>query len=187
MRIVSGSAGRLHLKVPKGHKLWPTTDQVKEAIFNILTSRFALADITILDLFAGTGSLGIEALSRGAASCCFIENNASVKTVLEKNIRDTGCQQQSVIMNMDAVKALHVSAGRGCRYDLVFFDPPYESELYMRVPEALESLGLLEPGSIMVAECAVRRQLPESYGCLRRIDRRVYGETVLELFAREEA
>lgn len=187
MRVIAGTCRGRKLSVPPGVTTRPTSDRVKEALFSILSSRIDFAGIRVLDICAGTGSLGIEALSRGAASCCFIENNASVKTVLEKNIRDTGCQQQSVIMNMDAVKALHVSAGRGCRYDLVFFDPPYESELYMRVPEALESLGLLEPGSIMVAECAVRRQLPESYGCLRRIDRRVYGETVLELFAREEA
>ncbi len=87
---------------------------------------------------------------------------------------------------MDAVKALRVIAGRARRYELVFFDPPYDSDLYNHVPDVLESSGLLIPGSILVAECSVRNPLPESYGRLKRFDRRVYGETALELFSLEE-
>ena len=83
MRIVSGSAGGLHLKVPKGYRLRPTADQVREAIFNILVSRFPVEDIDILDLFAGTGALGIEALSRGARSVvCIDANPDSHRTIL---------------------------------------------------------------------------------------------------------
>jgi len=87
---------------------------------------------------------------------------------------------------MDAVKAIQIIAGRGQRFDLAFFDPPYDSELYQRVPEALDASDLLMPGSILVAECSVRNPLPESYGRLKRFDRRVYGETALELFIQEE-
>jgi 16S rRNA (guanine(966)-N(2))-methyltransferase RsmD len=159
---------------------------VKEALFSILSSRIDFADVRVLDICAGTGSLGIEALSRGAISCSFIESNLSVKPILEKNITVTCCRDRSEILTMDAVKALHVIAGRGQRFDLVFFDPPYDSDLYTRVPEALDSSAVLTPGSILVAECSVRNPLLESYGRLKRFDRRVYGETALELFALEE-
>jgi len=186
MRVISGTCRGKKLSVPPGVTTRPTADRVKEALFSILTSRIDFADIHVLDICAGTGSLGIEALSRGASSCCFIEYNVSVKAILEKNILGTHCQDRSEILTMDAVKALHVIAGRGQRYDLVFFDPPYDSVLYTPVPEVLDSLGLLLPGSLLVAECSVRNPLPESYGRLRRFDRRIYGETALELFALEE-
>src|SRR5258705_9316796 len=86
MRIVSGSAGGLHLKVPRGHKTRPTVDQVREAIFNILTSRYQLEDIDVLDLFAGTGALGIEALSRGAHSAVFVDASPDAQRTIKENL-----------------------------------------------------------------------------------------------------
>jgi 16S rRNA (guanine(966)-N(2))-methyltransferase RsmD len=186
MRVISGSCRGKKLSVPPGVTTRPTSDRVKEALFSILASRIDFADIRVLDICAGTGSLGIEALSRGAGACCFIEYNPSVKAILQKNLAVTKYQDRSEIMNMDAVKALHVLASRGQRFDLVFFDPPYDSELYRQVPEVLDSSGLLTSSSILVAECSARNRLLESYGRLKRIDRRVYGETALELFTLEE-
>lgn len=170
---------------PSGVTTRPTSDRVKEALFSILSSRIDFAEISVLDVCAGTGSLGIEALSRGAGSCCFIESNPSVKVILEKNINVICSQDRTVILTMDAVKALHVLASRGRSFDLVFFDPPYDSKLYPHVLETLNSSGLLKSGSILIAECSVRNQLLESYGLLKRLDRRIYGETVLELFVME--
>lgn len=186
MRVISGTCRGKKLSAPPGVTTRPTSDRVKEALFSILTSRIDFPDVRVLDICAGTGSLGIEALSRGAGSCCFIEFNLSLKTILEKNILATRFQDRSEILTMDAIKALHVIAGRGQRYDLAFFDPPYTSELYPRVLETLNSSGLLSRGSILVAECSVRKPLLESYGQLKRFDRRVYGETALELFILEE-
>jgi 16S rRNA (guanine966-N2)-methyltransferase len=186
MRVIAGICRGKKLSAPPGKATRPTSDRVKEALFSILASRIDFAAVRVLDICAGTGGLGIEALSRGAMSCCFIECNASVKLILEKNILDTCCQDRSEILTMDAVKALRVVAGRTQRYDLAFFDPPYDSELYNYVPEALDSSGLLTPGSILVAECSSRNPLPESCGRLKRFDRRVYGETALELFSLEE-
>lgn len=186
MRVIAGTCRGKKLSAPTGVTTRPTSDRVKEALFSILSSRIDFAGIRVLDICAGTGSLGIEALSRGAGSCCFIEFNLTVKSILEKNILVTCCKERSEILIMDAVRALNVMAGRGQGYDLVFFDPPYDSELYERVPETLESSGLLTQGSILVAECSVRNQLQESYGRLKRFDRRVYGETALELFELEE-
>lgn len=186
MRVVAGTSRGKKLSAPAGVSTRPTSDRVKEALFSILSSRIDFADIRVLDICAGTGSLGIEALSRGAGSCCFIEYSKSVNVVLEKNLLATGYLDRSEILAMDAVRALSFMAGRGRCCDLVFFDPPYDSALYGCVPEALVSSGLLASGSIMVVECSVRNRLLESYGCLKRFDRRVYGETALELFTVEE-
>ncbi len=186
MRVISGTCRGKKLFAPPGVTTRPTSDRVKEALFSILDSRIDFADVRVLDICAGTGSLGIEALSRGAGSCCFIENNPSVKIILEKNILATCCQSRSEIIMMDAVKALQMIARRGTCYDLVFFDPPYESELYKDVFEVLNSPGLLTHYCIAVAECSVRNRLSETYGHLKRFDRREYGETALELFALEE-
>ena len=107
MRVIAGTCRGKKLAAPPGITTRPTSDRVKEALFSILASRIDFADIRVLDICAGTGSLGIEALSRGAGSCCFIESNISVKSILDKNLMVTGCQERSEIMNMDAVKALH--------------------------------------------------------------------------------
>lgn len=186
MRIIAGTCRGRKLLAPPGVTTRPTSDRVKEALFSILSSRIDFADVRVLDICAGSGSLGIEALSRGAGSCCFIEGNLAVTSILEKNILVTGNQERSEILNMDAVKALHLSAARGKCYDVVFFDPPYDSELYWRVAEALDVPGLLHPGSIVVAECSARNPLAETYGRLKRFDRRIYGETALELFELEK-
>lgn len=186
MRVIAGTERGRKLSAPPGVTTRPTSDRVKEALFSILASRIDFAGVRLLDICAGTGSLGIEALSRGAGMCCFIECNLSVKKILEKNLEVTCSQNRSEIVAMDAVKALNVIAGRGRRFDLALFDPPYDSELYRRVPELLDSAALLIPGSILAAECSVRNPLSESYGGLRRFDRRVYGETALEFFIQEE-
>ena len=186
MRIIAGACRGKKLFAPPGMTTRPTSDRVKEALFSILYSRIDFDGITVLDVCAGTGSLGLEALSRGAGSCCFIENNQAVKGVLEKNLLLTCCTERSEILNMDAAKALNLIAARGVNYDLVFFDPPYDSGLYSPVFAALESSALLKSGAILVAECSARQPLFEAYGCLTRFARRVYGETALELFTLEE-
>jgi 16S rRNA (guanine(966)-N(2))-methyltransferase RsmD len=185
MRVIAGTCRGRKLFAPAGVTTRPTSDRVKEALFSILTSRIDFAGISVLDVCAGTGSLGIEALSRGAGTCCFIESNLSIKAILEKNINVTCSQDRTDILIMDAVKALHVLAARGRSFDIVFFDPPYDSKLYPHVLETLNSSGLLKSGSILIAECSVRNPLHDSYGLLKRLDRRVYGETVLELFVME--
>jgi 16S rRNA (guanine(966)-N(2))-methyltransferase RsmD len=136
----------------------------------------------VLDICAGTGSLGIEALSRGAACCCFVEHDRRVLAVLEKNLGLTGFKDRSEIVAGDVLKALHVLAKREDRFDIIFFDPPYASALYGSVPEAIDRLSLLADNGLLIVECAARNQLPERAGQLARVDRRVYGDTALEFF-----
>jgi 16S rRNA (guanine966-N2)-methyltransferase len=186
MRVIAGAYRGKKLSSPQGVVTRPTSDRVKEALFSILSSRLDFTDIRVLDICAGTGSLGIEAISRGARSCCFVESERSVISILNKNLIDTCGKVHSEVLNMDAVEAIKCCAVRGSQFDLAFFDPPYSSDLYQAVPDVMGASAVLMPGSILIMECSVRNRLLESYGRLKRFDRREYGETALEFFTMEE-
>ena len=185
MRVIAGSARGLRLSAPAGMQTRPTADRVKEALFSIIASRRDLAGARVLDICAGTGSLGIEALSRGAASCCFIEQERPVMGILEKNLVRAGLADRGECLALDAIAGLNRLSRQGKTFDIVFLDPPYSSNLYSVLLEALSSLSLLSDGGLLVAECSSRTPLTERYDMLVRIDRRVYGDTALEFFVRE--
>jgi 16S rRNA (guanine(966)-N(2))-methyltransferase RsmD len=163
----------------------PTGDRVKEALFSILACRREIDGARVLDICAGTGSLGIEALSRGAVTCTFIEQDRAVLAILEKNLVRAGLDKGGHGLLHGAVKGLNHLSQQGKIFDIVFFDPPYSSELYAVVPELLSTLSLISDGGLLVAECSARSPLVERYDTLVRIDRRVYGDTALEFFVRE--
>jgi 16S rRNA (guanine(966)-N(2))-methyltransferase RsmD len=185
MRVIAGSARGLKLTAPAGMQTRPTADRVKEALFSIIISRHELLGARILDICAGTGSLGIEALSRGAASCSFIEQDRPVMGILEKNIAKAGLSSKGEYLLLDAIKGLNQLSRQGKNFDIVFFDPPYSSNLYSTIPGLVNTLSLLSDDGLLVAECSARTPLEERYDTLVRVDRRVYGDTALELFIRE--
>jgi 16S rRNA (guanine(966)-N(2))-methyltransferase RsmD len=185
MRVIAGSARGIRLTAPAGMQTRPTADRVKEALFSIIVSQRDLVGTRILDVCAGTGSLGIEALSRGAASCCFIEQDRNVLAVLEKNLSSAGLADKAECLTLDASKGLNRLSKQGKVFDIVFFDPPYSSGLYSQVPKDLSSLSLLSDAGLLVVECSARTPLAERYDMLVRIDRRIYGDTALEFFVRE--
>jgi 16S rRNA (guanine966-N2)-methyltransferase len=185
MRVIAGSARGTRLSAPRGMLTRPTADRVREALFSIIQSRCDLQGIHVLDVCAGTGGLGIEALSRGAASCCFIENDRNALTCLRQNLSAARCSDNAQLLETDVRKALHHLAGYKRCFSIIFFDPPYASELYGCVADMVCSLSLLDVGGLFIAECASRSILPERMGKLVKIDRRVYGDTALELFALE--
>jgi 16S rRNA (guanine966-N2)-methyltransferase len=185
MRVIAGRARGIRLAAPRGMHTRPTADRVREALFSIIQSRCDVSGMHVLDLCAGTGGLGIEALSRGAASCCFIEHDRNALACLRKNLAAARCGDQAQLLEMEAGKALQLLAVRNRRFDMIFFDPPYASGLYATVPQAVCDLNLLDSGGLFVAECSSRDTLPERVGSLVKIDRRVYGDTALELFEME--
>jgi 16S rRNA (guanine966-N2)-methyltransferase len=185
MRVIAGSARGIRLAAPQGVRTRPTADRVREALFSIIQSRCDLHGIHVLDVCAGTGGLGIEALSRGAASCCFIENDRSALDCLRQNLSAAHCREQAHLLGTDVSTALQQLGTRKRRFGIIFFDPPYASQLYTSIPELVCSLSLLAAGGLFIAECASRSVLPERAGNLVKIDRRVYGDTALELFALE--
>jgi 16S rRNA (guanine(966)-N(2))-methyltransferase RsmD len=185
MRVIAGSLRGVRLAAPEGNQTRPTADRVKEALFSIISSRHDFEGTRILDICAGTGGLGIEALSRGAASCCFIENDRKVLKFLERNLLITGVVEKSEVIALEAQKGLQQLSRQGKSFDIVFLDPPYSSNLYSLAIEALRTLSLLSDDALLVAECSSRAALADNYGMLLKIDRRVYGDTALEFFARE--
>lgn len=185
MRVIAGSARGTRLVAPHGMQTRPTADRVREALFSIITSRFELTGIRVLDICAGTGSLGIEALSRGAESCCFVEQEKIALQSLKQNLATTRFSARARVLPMEAFKAIRLLSGN--RFGIVFFDPPYAAELYAGVLEALCNHTLVDENSLVVAEGASRAILPERVGSLVKVDRRVYGDTALEMYTLEVA
>jgi len=184
MRIISGSAGGLHLKVPKGHKTRPTADQVREAIFNILTSRFTLDDVAVLDLFAGTGALGIEALSRGARSAVFVDANPEAQRVILENLKMTGLRQRGRLIRAYAIKGMKIVEEQQLLFDGVFLDPPYEEGLVDKTLRFLDTSSILAPQAWIVVEHSHHEEGAEMYSSLALTDRRRYGTTGVSFYRR---
>jgi len=180
LRVISGNLKGKQLRPFKGHGIRPTSDRVKEALFNIIGPA-AVHDAIVLDLFAGTGNLGIEALSRGAATACFVEKTKSSLNVLRQNIDLCNLAEKAKIMPCDAKKAISILGERGMTFDLIFADPPYGQGLIDETLEALSMSGILR-GAIVVAEHAARDTVRPDYNHLEIFDSRKYGRTSLSFF-----
>lgn len=178
MRIVSGHLrGRRLVAVP-GRKTRPTADRVREAVFNILGS--APRGAAVLDLFAGTGALGIEALSRGARMAVFVDTAPQAVAVLRKNVESCGLQDCARILRWDILKNMNCLKPYSRTFDLVFLDPPYGRNMLPVTLERLVVMDVLADGATLVAEHA-DDELPEAAGLIC-YDRRRYGHTQLSFF-----
>jgi 16S rRNA (guanine966-N2)-methyltransferase len=183
VRIIAGAAKGRRLFSPKGSRIRPTSDKVKEALFNILNGMIgSFSQISILDIFAGTGNLGIEALSRGAAEAVFIDDHRDSVALVKKNLDLTGFSDRSRVIQLEAVAALK-SLEAACRtFQLVFVDPPYHKGLLEKVLEYLATSRLIDENSLVVAEFSPKEKLGTTFGPLREFDRRTYGDTALAFF-----
>jgi 16S rRNA (guanine966-N2)-methyltransferase len=179
MRIVGGSLGGRVLRAPQGAATRPTSEKVREAIFNILPD---VVGTHVLDLFAGSGALGIEALSRGAAHATFVDFGKQPLQNIRGNLTELGLDPRATVVNGDAVAA---AARPGpAPWDLVFIDPPYASDLAIRAAQALAHLAA---GATIVIEHDRRHAPPEHLGSLVRSDERRYGDTLVSFFQRGPA
>lgn len=150
MRVITGTARGRKLKTPENYDIRPTTDSVKEAVFNII--QFDVEGRRVLDLFAGTGQLGIEALSRGAAECIFVDRDKAAADIVRQNL--TACGLSARVAGEDALGYLDTCG----RFDLVFVDPPYDSGIYDAVLQKINSVDILSDGGIII--CESRRETP---------------------------
>ena len=186
MRIVGGRHRGRRLFAPPGDTVRPTSDRAREALFNILShGRLAaegipFAGTAVLDAFAGTGALGLEALSRGAAEAVFFERDPEAFAILRKNVATLGETAHAQIMPYDATRPPRA----GLRCAVAFLDPPYRSGLAAPALQAIEATGWLEPDALVVIEISAREQLMPPPGFVL-IDERVYGAARL-LFLRHE-
>lgn len=179
MRIVAGRWRGRTLRAPKGASVRPTLDRVREAVFDILGGR--VAGRTVLDLFAGTGAMALEALSRGASSAVLVEADPRVLEVLRRNVESLGAEAAEALP-MDYRHAVRLLRARRARFDLVFLDPPYGKRLGSAAADALARAGLVAPGAVVVAEEAARfPDDPFPDGWEAAADRR-YGDTRIRVF-----
>ncbi len=175
MRIIAGRLRRRALRAPKGLLTRPTTDRVREALFNLIDSRLDLDGINVLDLFAGTGSLGLEAISRGAAAVSFVELQARVLKVTRQNAADLGVTDLCWFLRADAVS--YLERYNGPPFDLILADPPYDLEALPRLPDL--AVPHLKPGGFFLLEHDARLVFDDH----PHLDTsRPYGRTIVSVF-----
>ena len=150
MRVIAGKARRLTLKTLPGIETRPTTDRIKETLFNMLQP--VIVDCRFLDLCSGSGAIGIEALSRGAAEAVFVEKNPKAAACIRDNLKFTKLEEDAVIMRTDAVSALRMLEGQA-PFDCIFMDPPYGKGIEREVLEYLSGSGLADENTRIVVEC----------------------------------
>lgn len=191
MRIITGIARGIKLKAPKGLDVRPTADRVKESIFNILANMSlpfaedAVVGARVLDLFAGTGNLGLEALSRGAEQALFIDHSSTSLAVIRDNIYNTKLSELAEVQRGDSVKILAKLSQLGRTFTLVFVDPPYNQGLVNEVLLKLDSMSLVENGGIIVVEHSKHEMINAEWHCLKLIRTEHYGETYVTFLLRE--
>ena len=179
MRVITGSARGRRLKTPEGQDIRPTTDNVKESVFNIL--QFDIEGRRVLDLFAGTGQLGIECLSRGAREAVFIDADRDAVKIVKENLKT--CGFSAPVLQQDALSFLN-NCGK---FDLIFIDPPYDAGLYEPVLEKINSVDILSDGGIILCESRRETVLPEMRRPYYKKKEYRYGRVKLSLYAKESS
>jgi 16S rRNA (guanine(966)-N(2))-methyltransferase RsmD len=177
MRIISGTSKGRKLVTPRSQSLRPTSDRVKESIFNILQDD--IVGKVVLDLFAGTGNLGIEALSRGAKKTIFVEKGRQALRLIQRNLTQFGLESQSEILPKDANRAIGILKQKGESFDLILMDPPYEKGLIQRTLMKLNSYPIYHKDSILVIEHDRREPLSTVMDGWNLIRQRRIGDTVI--------
>lgn len=180
MRIVGGALKGRVLSSFKGMSIRPTSDKVREAVFNILPRDFPFK--RVLDLFAGTGAMGIEALSRGAEEAVFIDSDSRAAELVRKNLASCGIAGAGAVYKRGAAGAVRFLSGRGAKFDLIFIDPPYASALAEETLKEIDASGLLNEGALVVVETSKRVPLGAKPENLRLTDERRYGDTLVYFF-----
>ena len=180
MRVISGTARGVVLKTPDGLTTRPTADRVKEALFSIL--QFDLPGTAVLDLFGGTGQLGIEAISRGAKSAVFVDEGEKACALIKENLRRAKMENQAQVIRGDYLTYL-----RRCKekFDIVFLDPPYAEVFLENALKCITEIDILQSGGIIVCERPVGKELPWAYEGFTRSKDYKYGKTLVTLYRKD--
>jgi 16S rRNA (guanine(966)-N(2))-methyltransferase RsmD len=187
MRITGGADRGRSLRAPRGSRVRPTADKVRGAVFNILATRTDIQGQRWLDLFAGSGSLGLEALSRGATEVTFVDSSWESCRCTMQNLERVGLSARGDVRRLTLPRGVRRLAREEARFAGAFVDPPYRRSLAAETLSELGESGLLERHAWVVAEHAVEESLSERYGALIRTDSRHYGSTAISLYVMEVA
>ena len=179
MRVISGIARGRRLSHPDDDSVRPTTDMVKEALFNII--QFNIEGASVLDLFSGTGQLGIEALSRGASSADFVDQSDKALKLVRANLQHTHLEDYAEVNREDALAFLK----RGRKYDIIFLDPPYESSAIEKVIKTINEFDILNENGIIICETKADKHLPDVSFPYKKGREYRYGRIKISLYIRE--
>lgn len=183
MRIITGTAKGRIIKSPEGQITRPTSDRVKESLFNIISKKIYGAKV--LDLFSGTGNLGLEALSRGAEICSFVECNNNTYKILSSNIEELGFVSKSELYKGDAFDVLEILSRNNKKYDIIFLDPPYSKGLVERSIQKIYELMVLQQNGIIISECDQNDVIPENIKDIKAYRIEKYGRTKIYFWNKE--
>lgn len=163
MRVIAGTARSIQLKTLEGLDTRPTTDRIKETLFNIL--QMDIQGSNFLDLFSGSGAIGIEALSRGAASCVLVDNSKKACECIRTNLMNTRLRDKAIVMETDVITAINRLNTKGVIYDIVFMDPPYKLGTEAEVLNALVNSQIIDEYSMIIIEAAKNRDFDFVEAC----------------------
>ena len=170
MRVIDGTAKRIQLKTVKGDNTRPTTDRIKETLFNMLQND--IEGCRFLDLFSGSGAIGIEALSRGAKEAVFVENNKEAINCIKENLIFTKLVNSGIVMSYDVMTAISMLEGRNAKFDIVFMDPPYNKEIEKEVLDRLKQSEIIDSDTMIIVEAS----LNTSFSYLRDMGYELFKE-----------
>ena len=180
MRVITGKARGVVLKTPEGMLTRPTSDRVKEALFSIIN--FDLPGAAVLDLFGGTGQLGIEALSRGAKSAVFVDAREDACRLIRENLKRTKLESQGKAVRADYLDYLKRSREK---FDIILLDPPYAEVFLENALKCITEIDILQSGGIIVAERPVEKELPFEFEGYTRSRDYKYGKTLLTIYRKD--
>ena len=180
MRVITGTARGVQLKTPEGMTTRPTADRVKEALFSII--QFEIPGAKVLDLFGGTGQLGIEALSRGAKSAVFVDAGEPACKLIRENLKRTRLEHQASVVRSDYLQYLKRSREQ---FDIVLLDPPYAEVFLENALKCITEIDILQSGGIIVAERPLGKELPWDFEGYTRSKDYKYGKTLLTIYRKD--
>lgn len=182
MRVIAGNAKGVSLKTPDGLSTRPTADRVKEALFSII--QFDIPGAKVLDLFGGSGQLGIEALSRGAKSAIFVDHSPVACKLIEENLKRTKLQEQGRVVRSDYMSFLKNSREK---FDIILLDPPYAEKFLENALNFITEIDILQTNGIIVAERPVEKELLLNFSGYSRSRDYKYGSTLLAVYRKEDS
>jgi 16S rRNA (guanine(966)-N(2))-methyltransferase RsmD len=180
MRVITGTARGKRLAELEGMETRPTTDRVKEGLFNAI--QFDIEGRRVLDLFAGTGQLGIECLSRGAESCVFVDQRRDAVAVIRQNLKTTGLERQARVIQGDSLRAL---SSQRQQFHLIFLDPPYDTQLLETALKTIADIDILSENGIIICESPAEKELPELEAPYRKDKSYRYGKIKVTLYRKD--
>lgn len=182
VRVIAGFAKGKRLKAPSGKETRPITDMIKEALFNVIGPDIQGA--RFLDLFAGSGSVGIEALSRGATQAIFVDNSSAAVRIIYENLDNCGFEDQYEVYCNDVLRAVTILNKHAAKFDYIYVDPPFTVEgIFMDVMKKLDQVDILDPQGSIIIRTRRHKELPEAFSRLTKYRLSYYGESAIHYYS----